>query len=91
MQADIVINDTDKFTFIHEKTTPIRNEDTDIIFSLTPTEQHNHYMDMTKPVNELTKKIAYFYKASKIFYQSNEVGELVTHYLTQCLKRYSMK
>ena len=91
LQADIVINDNDQFTFIHEKTTPIRNEDTDIIFSLTPTEQHNHFVDMTKPVNNLTKKIAYFYKANKIFYQSNEVGELVTHYLTQCQKRYTMK
>ena len=91
LQADIVINDTDKFTFIHEKTTPIKNDTTDVIFNLTPNEQHNYYISLLQPVNDLTKKICMFFKANKVFYQSNEIGEIVNQYLTQCQKRYILK
>ena len=91
LQADIVINDTDKFTFIHEKTTPIKNDTTDVIFNLTPNEQHNYYINLLQPVNDLTKKICVFFKANKVFYQSNEIGEIVNQYLTQCQKRYILK
>lgn len=86
LQADIIINSTDKFTFIHEKTTPIKNEDTDIIYSLTPIENHNCYVSLLNPVNTVTKKITTFFKANKVFYQSNEIGEIVTQYLNQCNK-----
>lgn len=90
-QADIVINDTDKFTFIHEKTTPIKNEDTDIVFNLTPNEKHNYYTNLLMPVNDVTKKIYTFYKANKVFYQSNEIGEIISQYMTNCSKRYMLK
>jgi len=91
MQADIVINSVDKFTFIHEKTTPIKYPEQDIIYNLTPNEQHNCYVSLLNPVNEITKKIALFFKANKVFYQSNEIGEIVNQYLTQCTKAYIMK
>ena len=90
-QADIVINDTDKFTFIHDKTTPIRNDDTDIVFCLNPCEKHNYYVSLLKPVNDITKKILTFFNANKVFYQSNEIGEIVSQYMTQCQKRYILK
>lgn len=88
MQADIVINDIDKYTYIHEKTTPIKNPETDIIFNLTPNQQHNYYVSLITPVNDITKKIIMFFKANKVFYQSNELGELLSQYLTMCQKRY---
>ena len=91
LQADIVINDTDKFTFIHLKTTDIKHKDTDIIFDLTPNEAHNYYVSLINPVNDITKKICSFFKANKVFYQSNDLGELVNQYLTQCQKRYILK
>lgn len=91
LQADIIINSTDKFTFIHEKTTPIKNENTDIIFSLTPVENYNNYVSLLNPVNNITKKIATFFKANKVFYQSNEIGEIITQYLTQCNKLIMVK
>lgn len=86
-QADIVITDTDKFTFIHDKTTPIKNDNTDIIYNLTPNEKYNYYVNLIQPVNELTKKISIFFKANKVFYQSNEIGEVISQYIQQCQKR----
>ena len=89
MQADIVINDKEKYTFIHRKTTPIKNEDKDIVFSLTPNEKYNYYQSLLKPVNEVTKKIISFFACNKVFYQSNDLGELMNQYLTQCQKKYT--
>ena len=86
-QADIIINDIDKFTFIHEKTTPIKNEDDDIVFNLTPNEQHNYYTNLLIPVNDMTKKLLSFFKANKVFYQSNDIGEVINQYITQCSKQ----
>lgn len=88
LQADIVIDDINKFTFIHEKTTPIKNDDTDIVFNLNPCEKHNYYVSLVKPVNEITKKIIGFFVANKVFYQSNDIGEIINQYLIQCDKRY---
>ena len=87
MQADIIINDLDKFTFIHDKTTPIKRPEQDVLFTVTPTEQHNVYTNLLKPVNKLTKRIYEFYVANKVFYSSNDVGELVNQYILNCNKR----
>ena len=91
LQADIVINDVDKFTFIHEKTTPIKNDDSDIVFCLNTCEKHNYYVSLIKPVNDITKKLITFFNANKVFYQSNEIGEIISQYMTQCQKRYILK
>ena len=90
-QADIVINGVDKFTFIHEKTTPIKYPETDLIYNLTPCEQHNYHTNLLKPINDLTKKVTMFFNANKVFYQSNEIGEIIQQYLTQCSKVYTLR
>lgn len=87
LQADVVMGDNDKFTFIHEKTTPIKNPEEDIIFDLTPNESYNYYVNLLQPVNDLTKKIYSFFRANKVFYSTNEIGEVVNQYLIQCGKR----
>lgn len=71
-------------TYIHLKTSEIHNEDKDIIFSPEVDPRHNHYTKITRPVDKLTEKIALHFKRDKIFYQSNEVGEIVFNYLKYC-------
>ena len=88
LQADIVINSKESYTYIHNKTTPIKNEDRDIVFFLTPVELHNWYTNILVPVNDVTKRIYVFFKANKVFYQSNDIGEIMSQYLAQCSKRY---
>lgn len=89
LQADIIITDRLKFTYIHQKTTPLQDPENDIIYSLTPNERHNWYTSLLIPVNEVTKRIFIFFKANKVFYQSNDIGELVNQYLTNSGKRYT--
>ena len=86
LQADIVIKDNESFTFIHKKTTPIKKENQDIVFT-TEADQRNNYMGkLTKPLSKAGKKILYFYAANKVFYSTNEIGEIMNHYLQWCNK-----
>lgn len=84
LQADIVIRDNETFTFIHPKTTPIKHEDTDLIFTTDANPQHNYCGKITKPINKAVRKIFWYFAANKVFYSDNEVGEVVAHYLYWC-------
>ena len=83
LQADIVSLDGEQFTYIHRKTTPVKKYN-DIVFSPTVSSNPNRYVRINRPVNRLTEKIYQFYKRDKVFYQDNEVGEIVRNYLKNC-------
>lgn len=86
LQCEIVSIDNDNFTFIHRKTTPLKDTDTDLIFSTRFDPRPNWRRKITLPQLKIEKKIAAYYKADKIFYQDNEVGEIVRNYLMWCGK-----
>lgn len=81
LQCEIVNKDGVAFTFIHEKTTPIQNDDRDIIFSQEYSHKPNHFRKITKPKSDLERKIWWFFAYDRVFYSDNEVGELVRNYL----------
>lgn len=84
LQCDIIVLDNGSFTYIHRKTTPIQDEDNDLIFSYEYDRRFNWRRNILKPIDELGQKIAYYYKAEKIFYQSNDIGEIIRNYLMNC-------
>jgi glutaredoxin 2 len=86
LQCEVVNVDEKSFTFIHRKTTPLKDEDNDLIFSPKYDARPNWRRKITKPILKVEKKIAEYYKADKIFYQDNEVGEIVRNYLQWCGK-----
>lgn len=86
LQADIVMRENEMFTFIHKKTTPIRHEDKDIIFTTEADQRANYFGKLTKPINKAAKKIYFFFVANKVFYATNEIGEIMNHYLQWCAK-----
>ena len=84
MQADVINKSNQTFTFIHRKTTPIKNEDTDIIFTTEANINNNYCGRLTKPINKAIKKLYWYYVANKVFYADNEIGETVARYLYWC-------
>lgn len=85
IQADIVYTDKMLYTFMHPKTTDIKYPDQDIIFT-TEANQHVNYMgNLLRPSNNVGRKILYFFRDNKVFYSSNEIGEIVSHYLQWCI------
>lgn len=84
LQAEVIQKDGNTFTFIHPKTTPIKNEDDDIIFTTEASTKRNYYGKLTKPINKAIRKLFWYFVANKVFYSDNETGEIVAHYLYWC-------
>jgi hypothetical protein len=83
LQCEIVEKDNENFTYIHEKTTPIKDLENDLIFSLQHNEKHNYKRRLLATDTKLTKKIAMYYALEKVFFQNNEIGEIVRNYIQQ--------
>ena len=84
LQCEVVQVDDVCFTFIHRKTTPLKNPDNELIFSTKYDARPNWRRKITKPNLDVERKILEFYYTDKIFYQDNEVGEVVRNYLIWC-------
>lgn len=81
LQCEVVDTGTSTFTFIHRKTTPIQDEDNDIIYSMDFDPRPNHVRRLSKPVTKWQKRIAQYFVEDKVFYQDNAVGEIVRNYV----------
>ena len=86
LQCEVVQVDDVCFTFIHRKTTPLKHPDTDLVFTTRYDARPNYRRKLTKPRLDIERKIVEFYATDKIFYQDNEVGEIIRNYLLWCNK-----
>lgn len=84
-QCDIVELDEDssRFTYIYELDEAIDDDDS-LIFSDTNNVKSNWRKSITKPFDNLGKKIYDFYQKDKVYYQDNMVGESINNYLKFC-------
>lgn len=87
LQCEIVKYKYGLFTFIHRKTTQLKNPNNDLVYSTEFNPNGNWSRNITKPRNEIEKRVAEFFIKDKVFYQDNEVGEIVRNYLLWCTKR----
>lgn len=75
------------FTFIHRKTTPIKDDNNDLVFDLKQQDARpNHRTNLFKPYDKVGKLIARYFQMDLVFYQDNEVGEVVRNYMLECKK-----
>lgn len=92
LQCEIIRGGTDEngkrvdalITYVHAKTTEIQHPDRDVIFSPEISPLKNHYTRITHPIDKRTQKIVECFKRDKVFYQSNEIGEIMNNYLMWC-------
>lgn len=74
------------FTFIHEKTTPIKNEK-DLVFCLDDDNPSIYRRkNILKKYDKISEKILWFYLNNKVYYQDNFVGDSIRNYLIKCKK-----
>ena len=81
LQCEIVMTEKENFTFIHPKTTEIKNPEKEIIYSQEYNPMPNYHRKITKPRSNLEKKIAWYFATDNVFYSDNETGEVVRNYL----------
>ena len=80
--------DNNNFIYIHPKTTaltPYEKTHT-LIFSPEFSSLPNWIRRINEPHNKVTKQIFNYFIRDKIFYSSNDVGEIVRNYLLWCRK-----
>lgn len=87
LQCEIIQHDNLCFTFIHRKTTEIKDPDTAIVYSPDFSPLPTRKRKITKPTSNLEKRIAEHFIKDKVFYADNEVGEIVRNYLIWCGKQ----
>lgn len=83
-QCEIINKDANVFTYIHEKTTPIKNPDKDIIYTFDYNPKINYNVNILKPLNDYQNKITWFYTHDRVYYQNNNVGDAINNYLKIC-------
>lgn len=82
-QCEIVQVEDVTFTFIHEKTTPIKNPDNDLIYSLEYNPKINYNRSIFTPINKLQERVAWYFKTDRVYYQDNEVGNTISNFLKE--------
>ena len=83
-QCEIINKDNNVFTYIHEKTTPIKNPDKDIIYTLDYNPKINYNVNILKPLTDYQNKITWFFTHDRVYYQNNNVGDAINNYLKIC-------
>lgn len=84
IQGDVVVVNNLTFIFFHRKTTDIKKPDKDLVYTTECDVRPNYRRDILRPVYPVEKKINFLIRNDKVFYQDNEVGEVVRNYLLWC-------
>lgn len=84
LQCDIVRLEDFAFTFVHAKTTPIKDDNENVVYTTEHNPKPNYKRKITKANNRIEENILWFYKNEKVFYQSNEIGEIMRNYIAWC-------
>lgn len=81
LQGNIIQVGNENFTYIHMKTTPIKDEDNSLIYSLEMNGKPNYKRKLISTASYVEQQVARYFAIDKVFYQDNEVGEIVRNYL----------
>lgn len=81
LQGEIIVKDEGAFIFLHKKTTPIKDENEDIVYTDRPSHRWNYKMCLTKHRDKMSLFILQSLRENKVFYSTNEVGEVFRNYV----------
>lgn len=74
------------FTYIHRKTTDIRDIHKHIVFQQIIDSHPNIRRKINQPQDDIGSFIWGFFSKEKVFYQDNEIGNAIESYLNWCLE-----
>lgn len=83
-QCEVIQYSNGIIIYCHEKTTPIKDTEKDLIYSLEDSEKWNFCKNIFRPNFEIGKKIVNIINHNKIFYQNNDVGNTINNYFKIC-------
>lgn len=74
------------FIYIHRKTTPIQEDNKNLVYVQEYHVERNYRINICRPNNTLTKKIWNYFVNNQVYYQDNPTGEVMRNYLMVCKK-----
>lgn len=83
-QCEVLDVDGNYFIYIHVKTSPIKNPDQDLIYTLDHNPAMNYSRNIFKPINKVQKRIEWFFKTDRVYFQDNNVGDAVANFIKIC-------
>lgn len=86
LQGNIIQTENENFTYIHAKTTPIKDEDKYLIYSLEMNGKPNYKRKLLSTASYVETQVARYFAIDKVFYQDNEIGEIVRNYIMNSMK-----
>lgn len=84
LQCEVIQKEESLYIFIHKKTGDIKNPDYDLVYTPDHSPKPNYRRNILRPIDKVGKRIAALFKSEKVFYQDNEIGEIVRNYLLWC-------
>lgn len=83
-QCEIVMVDDVTFTYIHEKTTPLKDKENDLIYTFDYVPRLNYSRNIYNPINKLQQRVLWYFSTDRVFYQDNSVGDAINNFLKMC-------
>lgn len=84
LHGNIIIMKGLRFIYIHRKTTPIREDTEWLVYKQTTDVRKNYRVNILKPYSKPDLYIKKMIDMEKVFYQDNEVGEIMNNYIKWC-------
>lgn len=84
IQGNFISINNETFIYFHKKTTPLKEEEEDIIYSPDYDYRFNHKRNLLKATDNYSALINRFFRNDKVFYQTNELGEVIRRYVMWC-------
>ena len=86
LQGNIIQTKGQDFTYIHAKTTPIKDEDNSLIYSLNMNGKPNYKRRLISNASYIEQQVSRYFVTDKVFFQDNEIGEIVRNYLMHSVR-----
>lgn len=84
VQGNIISVDDTLFIYFHRKTTPIKKNNEQLVYQQIPDYRKNYRTNILKPFSKVELNIIELFRKNKVFYQDNEIGEIINNYIKWC-------
>lgn len=87
LHGELICDEHGIYAFIHRKTTPIKDTDTDIVYTVVPSQKWNYRVGF-RSGDKLSSQLNQLLMQNRFFYSDNEVGEVVRNYVAETERRF---
>lgn len=91
LHCNLIVTNDEYYIFVHPKTTPIKDDSKDIVYTNIPNGKWNYRVGILNQRDKLSLTIAKIIKENRVFYSDNETGEVLRNYMMWSLQYNSIK